>query len=230
MQVTSLIMEGTWFIQNQKNPLLTGGYRRSRSRIERMIRKDPRADYYLVLAQLEIKKQHWDRAQAALEMALQIEPSHTEAQLLLAQVLEAKQDLDSAHTAYKVVLEGRPHFSRACREYARYLTAHTEELQLARSLLLHSLELDPRDALAHTILAEVYLLQGRTEQATLHLQLAGHFHEGQTSYHQQAAKLLANMQKYDEAAEQLRMALRVDPRNKIIRTQFKEVKKATHRH
>ncbi|MBA4492811.1 tetratricopeptide repeat protein [Paenactinomyces guangxiensis] len=211
-----------------KKQVVQGSYRRNRARIERLIKKDPQADYYLALAHLEARNRQWDRAQAAIGSALELEPLCAEAQLLLAQVLEAKNELQPSNDAYQSVLNCHPDFSRGYREYARYLMTHSDSLRLAQNLLLRSLELDPKDALAHTLLAEVYLLQSHTRQALLHLELAAHYHEGQPFYHQRTANLFMKMEQYDEAAKQLKLALRIDPKNKLIRSQFRQVLKETN--
>lgn len=218
--------------QRQGKQMVTGSYRRNRARLERLIKEDPRMEYYLALAHLEARNQYWDRAQEAVETALEREPVHQEAQLLLAQILEAKNELQQSEVIYQAVLNCHPQFSRGHREYARYLMTHTDSITTAQNLLLRSLDLDPRDALAHTLLAEVYLLKGRNGQALLHLELAAHYHEGQQPfYHQRTAKVFMKMEQYDEAARQLKLALRVDPKNKLIRsqyTQFRQVMKATN--
>ncbi|SEM69426.1 tetratricopeptide repeat protein [Lihuaxuella thermophila] len=212
--------EGKRFVQ--------GSYRRTRARIERLIKKNPTTDHYLALAHLEARNQYWDRALAAVQGALDLDPMRAEAQLMLAQVLEAKNELQRSREVYESLINCHPHFSKGYREYARYLMTHTDLLHLAQNLLLRSLELDPRDALSHTILAEVYLLRGRTGQALLHLELGAHFQEGEPFYHQRTANLFIRMEQYEEAVRQLKMALRVDPKNKIIRSQFRQILKETN--
>jgi cytochrome c-type biogenesis protein CcmH/NrfG len=185
-------------------------------------------DYYLVLAILEARKGYWQRAQVAIEEALKLEPQHADAMLLLAQVREARGELAQAAAAYQKCVSCHPRFSKAYREYARYLMTHTDTISLAQNLLFRCLELNPRDSIAHTLLAEIYLLRGKTGQAFLHLELAAHFYQAHPLYHQRKAKVFMEMEKYEEAARQLKLALRLDPKNKSIRSQFTEVLKATN--
>lgn len=214
--------------QPEGKRIVQGSYRRNRARIERLIKKDPKADHYLALAHLEARNHYWDRALTAIQAALGLDPMRAEAQLMLAQVLEAKKELERSRAVYESLINSHPHFSKGYREYARYLMTHTDLLHLAQNLLLRSLELDPKDALSHTILAEVYLLRGRTGQALLHLELAAHFHEGEPFYHQRTANLFIKLEQYEEAVRQLKMALRIDPKNKMIRSQFRQILKETN--
>jgi tetratricopeptide (TPR) repeat protein len=193
-----------------------------------LIRQDPRAEHYLLLAVLEARKQYWHRAQAAVESALRLHPDHAEATLLLAQVLEAKNEREQAEEVYRSLVEAHPCFSRGFREYARFLMTHTDSISTAQRLLMRSLEMNPRDALAHTLLAEIYLLRGRTGQAFLHLEIAAHYHEEHPLFHESKAKLLMEMERYEEAAKQLRRALRMDPKNERIRLQYAEALRAAN--
>jgi tetratricopeptide (TPR) repeat protein len=207
--------------------LVTGSYRRNRSRIEKMIQDNPRVEEYLLLAVLEARKGYWNRAQTAVQKALELDGDHAGAKLLLAQILEAKGELREAGVMYQECFHRHRQFSKGAREYARYLITHTDSLTLAQNVLFHSLEWNPKDAIAHTLLAEIYLLRGKTGQALLHLRLAAQYYQANPLYHQRKAKVFMEMNRYEEAAEQLKQALRMDPKNKIIRSQFDMVKKAT---
>ncbi|TCS95084.1 tetratricopeptide repeat protein [Hazenella coriacea] len=223
------MIETHTIVQVEGKRVPTKSYRRSRAKLERLIKKNPQIEHYLVLAHIEATRQHWDRAQMAIEAALKLDPMHEEAQLLMAQILEGQNDLQAAHSLYQSILKNHPHFSKAYREYGRYMMVHTDCLSMAQNFLLHSLELNPKDALAHTFLAEVYHMKGRTAQALLHIKIAGRYHEGQAvQYHLQTAKLFVELGQYDEAAKQLKSALRLDPGNKWIRSQFRQVLKATN--
>lgn len=216
-------------VQSDGKRVPTKNYRRSRARIERLIKKNPQVEHYIVLAHIESTRQNWDRAQTAIESALKLDPTCAEAQLIKAQILEGQNDLQAAHSLYQSLLKSHPHFSKAFREYGRYLMCHTDCLSTAQNFLFQSLDLNPKDALAHTFLAELYQMRGRTAQALLHLKIAGHYHEGQAiQYHLQTAKLFMELGQNEEAVKQLKCALRLDPGNKWIRSRFRQVLKATN--
>ncbi|WP_164491788.1 tetratricopeptide repeat protein [Staphylospora marina] len=199
---------------------MSGSYRRNRNRIERLIRKEPKVEHYLLLALLEAQKHDWKRSQAAVEEALLLEPGNREAELLHAQILEGRGDLSAAEAAYRSLCRNHPGFSKAFREYARYLMTHTDSTDLARNLLFMSLELNPKDAVSHTLLAEFYLLSGKPGQAMLHLELADQYGDGHPACRIRCAKLYMEMKRYEEAVRQFRLAMRMAPGNKAIRAQF----------
>lgn len=223
-----LIIETDFLRETRERRWAMGSYRKNRSKLERLIKKNPRTEYYLALAVLEARKQYWQRAQLAAESALKVNPNLPEAKLMVAQILEARDELKKAAIVYQSLCQTHVHFSKGYREYARYLMTHTDAITLAQNLLLHSLELDPKDAISHTLIAEIYLLRGKTKQALLHVELAKQYHKEDPLYHHRKAKLYMEMQKYEEAARQLKIALRMDPKNKWIRHQLNQALKAAN--
>lgn len=215
-----LVVEG-----KKRHRIVAGSYRRNRSRIEKMLQENPHVEDYLLLAVLETKKGHLNRAQTAVEKALELKPDYPEAILLLAQILEIKGELREAGKLYQTCFHKYPQFIKGSREYARYLITHTDAFALAQNILFHNLELDSKDAISHTLLAEIYLSRGKTGQALLHLELAAQYYQAHPLYHQQKAKVFMEMKQYEEAARQLKLALRMDPKNKMIRSQFDKVLK-----
>jgi tetratricopeptide (TPR) repeat protein len=226
--MTGPIIEADFVGESKERRWITGSYRRNRSRIERLIKKQPRPENYLLLALLEARKHYWQRSQSAVEKALLLDPDNRNAALLLAQILEARGELKAAAAAYQALCRKHPRFSKAYREYARYLMTHTDSVTLAQNLLLMSLELDPKDSISHTLLAEIYLFRGKTGQALLHLKLADQYYKAHPGYHLRTAKLFMEMKRYEEAVQQLRIALRLDPKNKVIRSQFFQALKAAN--
>jgi Tfp pilus assembly protein PilF len=212
------------YIQGKK--LQKGSYRRIRSRIERMIAKEPRIDLYLELAYLEARKQYWDRAQVAVESALQIEDSHRDAQLFLAQILEARQEITQAKQTYQAILDQYPDYSQALREYGRFLMHNTDEKKWAQAILLKALEMNPKDPMAHILLAEIFVHNNREAQALLHLEIAERYQDCEPLSHEHMARLWMKMQQYDKAIRQWKAALKYFPRNKLYRLQFRQAVKA----
>jgi len=202
-----------------------GGYRLTRAKIERQIAKEPKAEGFLELAKLEAGKRHWERAQQAIESALELESESGKAQLFLAQILELQGKAEEARSVYLLLLEEHPFMSSAHREFGRFLLEQGS-ISIAQSVLLRGLELDPKDALAHTYLAEIYLMKDRRDQAMLHLKIAKRYANGTPLVHQRSAQLMMAMEEFEEAADHFKLAMRGDRKNKSLRLLFKQAMKA----
>lgn len=216
------------YIQGKK--LQSVSYRRIRSRIERLIAKEPKSAHYLELAYLEARKQYWERAQVAIESALQIEEENLDAQLFLAQILEIKQEINQAYRKYQELLEMFPNFSKAYREFGRFLKAHHLSEKLAQASLLKALELNPQDPMAHILLAEVFIHKNRQAQALLHLEIAERYQEIDPLSHERMAQLWTQLEQFEKALCQWKQAIKIFPRHKWLRMQFRKTEKAQNNH
>lgn len=205
-------------------PLAENDYRREKERILRKVSSDPNPDHYLELAQLEYRRGLYEESKKAVEKALQERPDFPEGELFLSKILEKMDREAEAEQAFLRLMERHPSYSCAYREYARFLLEKKEQTHRAECLLLRGLELNPQDGLAHALLAEIYAQTGRERQAVLHLRIASR-RDGDTYLHQSCGKVFFQMGKYSEAAEQFRLALMADPRNKTARSQLKLVLK-----
>jgi Tfp pilus assembly protein PilF len=215
----------TSMIYAQGRPLPKGSYRRNRNRIKRLIAKDPQTEYFFELARLEALRQDWERAQEAIEQLLQFDPTFWLGKLFLAQVLENKQEYEKAQHLYETVMMQQPESSIVSREYGRFLLSR-ESFSSARIHLLKALELDPRDAYAHALLAELYFLLGYRAQAVFHLKLGFSHHEQHPFYFPQSARLFMSMGCYEEAAMYWKKAVQLEPKNSFFRSQLKKALKA----
>ncbi len=202
----------------------TSNDRRIRARLERKIAKKPEIDLYIELAYLEAKQQNWDHAQVAIHSALELDPDHADALLLLAQILESKEENQKAEQTYQSIIERHADFSKAYREYGRFFMRQ-ESLDLAQTYLLRALELKPKDALAHLLLAEVFIQKNRLSQGLLHLEIAKRFQDEEPLFHSRSVQLFLHLNQYDEAMKQLKLAAKYEPKNKNIRTQIRELEK-----
>ena len=205
-------------------PLTEHDYRREKERILRNISSDPNPGHYFELAQLEYRKGLYEESKQAVEEAFLGRPEFPEGELLLAKILEKMNRVEEAEQAFLNLMKRYPAYSCAYREYARFLLEKKGKDHRGECLLLRGLELNPQDGLAHALLAEIYARTGREKQAVLHLRIASR-REGDTCLHQRCGKVFFHMGKYSEAAEQFRLALMADPRNKAVRSQLKLVLK-----
>lgn len=214
------------YIQEKK--LRSVSYRRIRSRIERMIDKDPKIEHYLDLAYLEARKQYWDRAQVAIESAFRLEEENPDVHLLMAQILEKKKKIVEAKNKYQTLLKDHPHFSKAYREFGRFLMSLDISNKLAQTALLKALELNPQDPMAHIFLAEIFIHKERQAQALLHLEIAERYQELEPFSHEHLAQLWMQLANYHKAVKQWKLAMQMDPRNKSFRMQFRQAEKSIH--
>lgn len=192
----------------------TSSGRRMRARLARKIAKDPTAELYIRLAFEEARRQNWTDAQTAVASALTLTPGQADAMLLKAQLLEAARDYGAAEQAYEAVITQHSDFSKAYREYGRFFMSENTKFTLAQTMLLRALELHPRDALAHLLLAELLLKRNKTSQALLHLEIAKRFQEAEPLFHGRAVELFVELEQYEEAVRQLKLARKYDPKNK----------------
>ncbi|MCS1350083.1 lipopolysaccharide assembly protein LapB [Mechercharimyces sp. CAU 1602] len=196
-------------------------YRKVRSHLKKILIDNPHPLLYLTLAKLEFQRKEWDRAKETVEELLKRDRDDLEGQLLYAQILEATGQIEHALTRYKALVNEQSEYAPAYREYARCLLEQggVEEVEHG---LIRCLELNPRDALSHILLAEVYALSSRMGQAALHLELALTYMEKDARFHRQCARLLMRMGRGSEAVEHLRLAVMEDPHDKRLRTQFRQ--------
>lgn len=199
--------------------------RRIRARLTRKIAKQPGVDLYIRLAYEEARQQNWDQAQEAIDSALKLKPNHADAMLFQAQILESRGEEQQAEKAYRSVVTTHTDFSKAYREYGRFFMKEESTLSTAQTYLLQALELKPKDALAHLLLAEIFLKKGRTSQALLHIEIAKRFQEEEPLFHGRSVPLFLQLEQYDEAIKQLKLAQKHDPKNKWYREQSRELQK-----
>ena len=102
------------------------------------------------------------------------DPFHVQGHLLRAQILQALGRMEESRSLFEKILSQYPDHSEAYREYGCFLLSEGAP-ETAQAHLLKSLTLNPKDAFAHALLAEVYTLTGRKEQAFLHLEIASRF-------------------------------------------------------
>lgn len=205
-------------------PLTDHDYRREKERILKVISSEPHPDHYLEWAHVEYRKGLYEEAKGAVDQALEARPDFPEGELLLAKILEKMDRDEEADEAFRKLMERCPDYSCAYREYARFLLEKKGQADRAECLLLRGLALNPQDGFGHALLAEIYAQTGRVKQAVLHLRIASR-REGNTYLHQCCGKVFLQMGRYGEAAEQFRLALTADPRNKEARSQLKLVLK-----
>jgi cytochrome c-type biogenesis protein CcmH/NrfG len=103
-------------------------------------------------------------AEAQFEAAIAQNPRDEKAQLMLGKVESKKGHLESALQADTLAVELQPNDPSACAELAKILLA-LKQPDKARTLLVHAIELDPTDEIAHYRLGTLDRQQGKADDA-----------------------------------------------------------------
>ncbi|PTX55167.1 tetratricopeptide repeat protein [Melghirimyces profundicolus] len=186
-------------------------------------------DRYWDLARLKVRRKRFSEALAALEELLEADPFHVEGLLLRARVLEEAGRMDEARKAYRKVISGYPEYSPGHREFGRFLLFTEGSPGASETHLMKGLTINPQDAFAHALLAEVYARTGRKQQALLHVEIASRFRTEDIRYFEVCAKVLARL---GESTEQVRLLKRTvfsHADNRAAKVRFKRAMRAERR-
>ena len=107
-------------------------------------------------------------AEAQFQAALAANPLDEKAQLMLGEIAARRGDMKAAYGDDAHAVEMQPNDPEACSEFAKILMSR-KELEKARSLLVHALEIDPMNYTAHYRLSTLDRQQGKLEEAKLEL-------------------------------------------------------------
>jgi tetratricopeptide (TPR) repeat protein len=149
---------------------------------------DATPEMYNVLASLYIKKQQFAQAEDASRKAITLDPSRPDAYLNLARVFNAQHASDKALEALRAALPAGKEF--AASEYYQGLqadiavergAAYTAKKMYALAIneYARALDLDPRRAVVHRRMAELYLQKGDAASAAMHTKEAEKIERGQ---------------------------------------------------
>jgi tetratricopeptide (TPR) repeat protein len=145
-------------------------------------------EMYTALASLYIKKQQFAEAEDFCRKAIALDPSRPDAYLNLARVYNARHESGKALEALRAALPEGREFSVS--EYYQQLqadlavergAAYTDKKMYALAIdeYARALDFDPRRAVIHRRLAELYLQNGDPAGAALHTKEADKLEKGQ---------------------------------------------------
>ena len=145
-------------------------------------------EMYNALASLYIKKQRFAEAEDLCQKAIALDPSRPDAYLNLARVYNAQHASDKALEALRAALPEGKEFTVS--EYYQGLqadiavergAAYTAKKMYALAIdeYARALDFDPRRAVIHRRLAELYLQKGDPAGAALHTKEADNLEKGQ---------------------------------------------------
>jgi tetratricopeptide (TPR) repeat protein len=149
---------------------------------------DVTPEMYNTLASLYLKKQQFPEAEDACRKAIGLDPSRPDAYLNLARVYNAQHASDKALEVLRAALPEGKEFTVS--EYYQNLqadlavesgAAYTAKKMYARAIdeYARALDFDPRRAVIHRRLAELYLQNGDPARAALHTKEADKLEKGQ---------------------------------------------------
>jgi tetratricopeptide (TPR) repeat protein len=145
-------------------------------------------EMYNTLASLYLKKGQLAEAEDFCRKAVALDPSRPDAYLILARVFNARHESDKALEVLRAALPEGKEFSVS--EYYQGLqadiavergAAHKDKKMYALAIddYTRALEFDPRRAVVHRRLAELYSLKGDAAGAALHTKEADKLEKGQ---------------------------------------------------
>src|SRR5699024_8768350 len=154
--------------------------------------RNAEADRQCEMARIKVRKKRYSEALDALEGVLKADPFHAEGLLLRARALEDMGQLTDARLSLEKVLSQYPQYSPAHREYGRFLLREGSP-RSAETELLRALTINPQDAYAHALLAEVCVCTGRKQQGLLHLEIASRLRTEEIRYDEVCARVLTRL-------------------------------------
>ncbi len=122
------------------------------------------SDVFLMLAQLELEKNNYDRASDFCGEALLLNPGDLETMNLQAISFRQAGRTQEAINLYRIILEIKPDFSEALYNLGVALS-ELNRLAEAEKAYLKVIKLNPRLAQAYHNLGDVYFKQGRLDEA-----------------------------------------------------------------
>ncbi|MFD1396459.1 tetratricopeptide repeat protein [Kroppenstedtia eburnea] len=198
------------------------------SDVEVLARTDSDVGQQYELARTKVRKRRFAEALAALEELKMADPFHVKGHLLRAQTLQALGRMTESRSLFEEILSQYPDYSEAYREYGCFLLSEGAP-EAAQAHLLKGLTLNPQDAFAHALLAEVYALTGRKEQAFLHLEIASRFRTEEIRYFEVYARVLSRLEELTEEVHFLKEAVFTHADNRIAKAHFKKAMRAQRR-
>lgn len=167
-------------------------------------------DVFLMLAQLELEKNNYDRSLSFIEEALIINPGDLDAMNLQAISLRQAGRIQEAVSIYKIILQIRPDFSEALYNLGLALS-ELGQLEEAEKVYLRAIRINPDLAPAYHNLGDLYLKQGRLDEAEKQFLKAIEFRPGYVSAYVNLGEIYRRKGDKDRAREYAEKALSLKP-------------------
>ncbi len=187
------------------------------------------AHAWLALGQVLESSQPSEALQAFAE-ATKLQPQDAEAHLATAQLLERQERWNEAETEYQraaSMSKGEPH--RAALVGLTNVAIATNSPVKAEAALNQYLQQNPEDAATHFLLGRVLIAQGKKEEAISELDNAAKAGSKDPEMLREKARLLSELQRYDDAAAVYKDLLQQLPKDAGVHHQYGIVLMQQHR-
>jgi tetratricopeptide (TPR) repeat protein/mono/diheme cytochrome c family protein len=194
--------------------LAEGNYDQSIEIDRRLLQHNPAdARTLTALGVAEAEKGDWQQAKKAYEQALAANPDSTDTRFDLARLETNHAEFHEAASQFRILLAGNPN-DAAARSGLGVALLNEGDIEGARQELRNALAANPQDFTAFETLGQIDISAGQLPQAIERLQAAIHV-QNDPDARQLLAMAYAQSGKLEEAADQLRQALRVRPNSAI---------------
>ncbi|HRD01068.1 MAG TPA: tetratricopeptide repeat protein [Candidatus Saccharicenans sp.] len=168
------------------------------------------SDVFLMLAQLELEQNDYERAAGFCEEALILNPGDLEAMNLQAISLRQAGRTQEAIHLYQLILNIKPDFSEALYNLGIAL-GELNRFDEAEKVYLRAIRLNPYLAQAHHNLGDLYFRQGRLDEAEEQFLKAIELSPGYTSAYLNLGEIYRRKRDIAKARECVEKALSLQP-------------------
>lgn len=204
------------------------GVHRDVQTVDGKIPVDPDVARRYELVCMKMRKKRFAEALADLEELIAADPYPVEGHLLRARTLQALGRTEESRSLFEQTLSQYQDHSEVYREYGCFLLTEGSP-EVAQAYLLRGLTINPQDAFAHALLAEVYALTERKAQAFLHLEIATRYRTEEIRYFEVYARVLFRLEELTEEVHFLKEAVFTHADNRLAKAHFKRAMRAERR-
>lgn len=188
--------------------------------------KPEKAENYALLGRTALTVQQWQIAATALQKALQLQPDLTTAQLDLARLHLVQKRPQDAEPLFKAVIQADPQNVAAIKGFIAALETQHGRAEAAKTVEQSVLQMN-NTPVAHAVLAEYALRNGKLDDTERHLQAAG----DQSAYAKYVRQMLTQLRATQASAKDdlataraaLLKNLHTDPQNATLLAQLARV-------
>ncbi|GJL78685.1 MAG: hypothetical protein NPINA01_16740 [Nitrospinaceae bacterium] len=197
------------------------------SHYREVVKNDPDAEeMHETLATLLLRSGQWDELLKVCRSSLEQFPDNPAINMIMADVLAARKDHYGAIKHYRKVTEADPGGSRA------YLLMGTvydalKQYDQAREMYQQVALAEPSNPLGHHFLSQAQIRQGELEAAEVSLGKAVSLRPNFIQAREHLAWVLLKLGKTEPATRELKLLIKLDPRNKKVRGYLENLKEGS---
>lgn len=168
----------------------------------------PRPQFYITMAQLQVRKDDLRGAEANFQKALSLDPKCVAAYAGLGRIYDTQHDYLKAEKTYQAGLKAHPKSVLLWNDLG-LCHAHAGRLDAAIKAFEKAVSLAPENSMYHNNLGTVMAMAGMPEEALGHFGLA----VGPADAHYNVAYLLKQRGLHEQAVPYLKKALQLNPQH-----------------